>query len=117
MKPADNYFLNKEEPIKGCLLFLRDYIINFDKAITEELKYGMPFYLYNGKMCCYLWVHKKQGYPYIGIVEGGKVNHERLLTEKRARMKILPISPDEDIDMESVNNVLTQMIALYKPKS
>lgn len=117
MRSVDSYFLNKDEPVKGCLLFLRNYIINFDKAITEELKYGMPFYLYNGKMCCYLWVHKKYGLPYIGIVEGNKVIHDNLLAEKRVRMKILLINPEEDIDVEVINDILTQMVALYQPKS
>ncbi|KAF2517554.1 DUF1801 domain-containing protein [Flavobacterium salilacus subsp. salilacus] len=117
MRSVDNYFLTKEEPVKGCLLFLRNHIVNFDKAITEELKYGMPFYLYNGKMCCYLWVHKKHGFPYLGIVEGNKVIHNRLLVEKRARMKILLINPEEDIDVEAINDVLNQMTALYKSNS
>ena len=116
MNPIDKYFLTKEEPIKGCLLFLRNYIKNFDEAITEDLKYGMPFYLYNGKMCCYLWIHKKYGLPYIGIVEGGKVVHEKLLSEKRARMRILLIDPEKDICVEDINDILSQMVDLYKTK-
>ena len=85
LNAIDNYFLNKEEPVKGCLLFLRAHILKQDKNITEAWKYGMPFYCYKGKMFCYLWVHKKYLQPYIGIVEGGKLNHPDLIQEKRAR--------------------------------
>jgi len=48
-------------------------------------------------MFCYLWVHKKYGKPYLGIVEGKKIKHPDLLTEKRARMKILLIDPEKDL--------------------
>jgi len=66
LRPIDNWFLQKEEPIKSCLQFLRDYILRQDAAITETWKYGMAFYCYKGKRFCYLWVHKKYGLPYIG---------------------------------------------------
>ncbi|GGB68830.1 hypothetical protein GCM10007424_06050 [Flavobacterium suaedae] len=114
MKLIDKYFLEKEEPVKSCLLFLREYILNYDDAITEDRKYGMPFYLYNGKMCCYLWVHKKYGIPYIGVVEGNKIKHDRLLSEKRARMKIVLIEPNEDVDINMIDAILSQIVALYK---
>lgn len=70
LRAIDTYFLQKEEPTKSCLLFLREYILHFNKDITEEWKYGMPFYYYHGKMFCYVWVHKKYKQPYLGIVEG-----------------------------------------------
>ena len=114
LRPIDNYFLNKQEPIKSCLQFLREYIVHYDKAITEAWKYGMPFYLYNGKMFCYLWTHKKYGQPYIGIVEGMKVHHPLLLQEKRARMKILLLDSTQDLPVNTITEILAQAIALYK---
>jgi hypothetical protein len=45
LNPLDNYYLQKEEPIKSCLTFLRQHILDFDSDITEALKYGMPFFL------------------------------------------------------------------------
>jgi hypothetical protein len=70
LRAIDNYFLQKEEPIKSYLLALREIILKHDKNITEAWKYGMPFYCYLGKMFCYLWTHKKYKQPYLGIVEG-----------------------------------------------
>ena len=81
LRPIDNYFLQQEEPTKSCLLFLRQTILKKDGNITEAWKYGMPFYCYHGKMFCYLWVHKKYQQPYIGIVEGKRIDHPDLLLQ------------------------------------
>lgn len=75
MRPIDAYFFEKEEPARGCLLFLRSHILNFDIFLTEQWKYKMPFYYYNGKMLCYLWTNKKEGNPYIGFVDGNKIDN------------------------------------------
>ena len=114
LKPVDNYFLQQSEPVKSCLQFLRQCILKHDKEITEKWKYGMPFYYYKTKRFCYLWVHKKLGKPYLGIVEGGKVNHPDLLVEKRVKMKILLIDAGKNIRVRKIKIILTKVISLYK---
>ncbi len=114
MRPIDEYFLQKDEPIKSYLHFLREHILQLDTCITEAWKYGMPFYCYNKKMFCYLWVHKKYHQPYIGIVEGKRINHPDLIPEKRARMKILLLDPIMDIPVDKVDQILNEAISLYK---
>lgn len=114
LSALDTYFFTKEEPVKSCLLFLRQHILKQDKHITEAWKYGMPFYCYKGKMFCYLWVHKKHRQPYIGIVEGAKIQHSGLLQEKRARMKIFLIDTGKDIPIKQVNILLKDVLALYR---
>ncbi len=112
MREIDNYYLEKEEPVKGCLLFLRQHILNFDSNITEAWKYRMPFFCYKGKMFCYLWVHKKNGLPYLGIVDGGKMDYPGLIQEDRARMEIMFIDPGQDMPMETINTILKMAIDL-----
>jgi hypothetical protein len=114
MRPFERYFLEKEDPVKSCLLFLREHIRKQSPHITEAWKYGMPFFCYDGKMFCYLWVHKKYKQPYIGIVEGKKINHPDLLQERRARMKILLIDHTKNIPIRKISSVLKMVIALYK---
>ena len=114
LQAADNYFLQKNEPVKSCLLALRSIILKHDKNITEAWKYGMPFYCYNGKMFCYLWTHKKYNQPYWGIVEGKQIDHPLLVIEKRARMKIMLVEPDKDIPIETVNSILNTLLKLYQ---
>lgn len=114
LRDIDNYYLQHEEPVKSCLQFMREHILKQDPNITEAWKYRMPMFCYKGKMMCYLWVHKKYKQPYIGIVEGASVNHPDLITEKRARMKILLLDADKDLPMKKINAILKEVVALYK---
>ncbi|WP_428665016.1 DUF1801 domain-containing protein [Runella sp.] len=116
MREIDTYFLEKAEPAKSCLLFLRSYLLNLDSNIRETWKYSMPVYCYNEKMFCYLWTQKKSGQPYIGIVEGNKIHHPLLIQEKRTRMKILLLEPAEDLPIEILNAILNETLNLYRSK-
>ncbi|MBB6128998.1 DUF1801 domain-containing protein [Mucilaginibacter lappiensis] len=109
-----NFYLQKDEPIRGCLLALKDIILKQDENISAEWKYGMPFFCYKGKMFCYLWVHKKYHQPYIGIVEGQRFDHPGLIIEKRSRMKIMLFEADKDLPVETINNILKQALDLYR---
>ncbi len=60
LSELDKFYLKKEEPVKSCLLVLRDIIASYDKDITHTLKYGMPFFCYKGKMFCYLGLRRIQ---------------------------------------------------------
>ncbi len=114
LRPIDNYFLQHDEPAKSCLQFLREYILKQDQLITEEWKYGMPFYCYKGKMFCYLWKHKKNHQPYIGIVDGKLMDDPELILEKRSRMKILLIDPTADLPVQKVHDVINRALNLRK---
>src|ERR1700760_4948630 len=106
LREIDQFFLNQPEPAKSCLMFLRQFLLDFDKNITEAWKYRMPFYCYKGKMFCYLWVHEKKVLPYLGIVEGHRIEHPLLIQESRARMKIMLIDPGKDIQVDVIDNIL-----------
>jgi hypothetical protein len=114
LRPIDNYYLKQEEPIKSYFQFLRTHILASDSHVTETLKYGMPFFCFNGKMFCYLWFHKKYNQPYIGIVEGKLIDHPDLIQEKRARMKILLLDAEKDIPVKKINVILKATLALYQ---
>jgi hypothetical protein len=117
LRPIDQYFLQHDEPTQSCLQFMRNYILKFDSNITEAWKYGMPFYCYNGKMFCYLWVHKQFKQPYLGIVEGKLVDDPELLSEKRARMKILLLNPGRDIPADKIHKLLYRLLTYYKQRN
>ena len=114
LRPIDNWYLQKEEPSKTCLQFLREHILRQDNNITEAWKYGMPFFCFKGKMFCYLWMHKKYLQPYIGIVEGKKISHPDLIIEKRARMKILLLDAHKDLPIRKINAILKEVLSLYR---
>jgi Domain of unknown function (DU1801) len=114
LREIDNFFLQKEEPVKSCLLALREIILAQDSAITIAWKYKLPFFCYKGKMFCYLWIHKKLQQPYIGIVEGKHINHPDLIIENRSRMKIMLFNPAKDLPIKKIAMILQQAIDLYK---
>lgn len=114
MTELENFYFTKDEPIKGCLLALRDIILSQNKDITAAWKYGMPFFCYRGKMFCYLWVHKTLHQPYVGIVEGKRIEHPDLIQEKRARMKIMLLDANTDLPVEKVTYILQQVLNLYR---
>lgn len=114
MRELDNFYLQQDEPTKGTLLALREIILEQDKDVTNAWKYGMPFFCYKGKMFCYLWFHKKYKQPYIGIVEGNRFDEPFLIQEVRSRMKIMLLDPNEDLPLQTIENILQKPINLYK---
>lgn len=113
MKETDNYYLQKDEPVKSCLSALRQIILDRNPDITEAWKYRMPFFCYKGRMFCYLWIDKKTNFPYLGVVEGKRIDHPELVQDDRSRMKIMTFNPVEDLPLETIQNILDSALFLY----
>jgi hypothetical protein len=109
-----NYYLNKEEPNKSCLLALRSVILKQDTNITETQKWGMPCFCYKKKMFCYLWTDKKTDIPYILMVEGKHLEHPKLEEGNRSRMKVYSVNPNADIPIKEIENILQKALDLYR---
>jgi uncharacterized protein YdhG (YjbR/CyaY superfamily) len=110
----ENYFLDKQEPTKSCLLTLRDIILAQNRNIKACWKYRMPFFCINHKMLCYLWIDKQTNHPYIGFVDGNLIEHPKLKQGHRTRMKILPIHPNKDIPITTIETLLEIALVLKK---
>ena len=113
MKDIDDFYLQKPEPLKSCLLALREIILRYNSDITETWKYKMPVFCFKGKMFCYVWVHKKTGLPYLGIVEGGKISHPKLIQEKRSRMKIMFVETEKDLPIKTIHTIFRKAMTFY----
>lgn len=116
MSPIDSWYHRQEEPARGCLQFLRQFILDKDVAINERWKYGMPFFYYHEKPIAYFWFHKKYKQPYIGIADGNKIDHPDLLQEERARMKIFLIDPAKDVPVKKVNSIFREVLLIAKKR-
>lgn len=113
MDEIQTFYLNQEEPVRAYLLAMRLFILAFDREINEAWKYGMPFFTFRKKMFCYLWIHKKTGWPYIGFVEGKYLHHPQLLSENRSRMKTMLLDPEKDIPVSTLHSLLRDALMLY----
>ena len=112
IRDLDNFYLNLTEPNRGCMLSLRDLILSKHPKITQEWKYRLPFFYLRGKMFCYLHIDKKTTHPYIGFVDGNKMDHPLLVQGDRKRMKIFTVNPNVDLPIDSLNHVFQEALAL-----
>lgn len=108
-----NFYLDKDEPQKSCLLALRSIILTQDECISETQKWGMPCFCYKTKILCYFWVDKKTDEPYILFVEGKYLNHPQLEAGSRSRMKIFRVDPNQDLPLEVIKELLNDALELY----
>ena len=65
-------------------------------------------------MFCYLWIDKKTKEPYIGVVEGAKIEHPLLEKGNRSRMKVLRINSNQDIPIEDIHLILNRALDFYR---
>ncbi|SEQ89571.1 hypothetical protein [Pedobacter rhizosphaerae] len=65
-----------------------------------------------GRCSVTLWIHKKFLQPYIGWVDGNLIDHEDLIQEKRAKMKILLIDPAQDIPKNKIESIMAKAVVL-----
>ncbi|MBD8487125.1 DUF1801 domain-containing protein [Echinicola sp. CAU 1574] len=114
LKETDQFYAHQEEPNRSCLLALRKVILSHDTEVSETKKYGMPCFCYRKKMFCYLWTDKKTNEPYLLMVEGKHLEHPKLETGNRSRMKIFRVKPTEDLPLGDIVEILGQALDLYK---
>ncbi len=116
LSELDKFYLQQEEPMRGCLLAMKALILKHNNEITNVWKYRLPFFCYQDKMLCYIWFHKKFKKPYLGFYNGFLIDDEELLTEKRSRIKIFLFDENEDLPIEKINRILTQALYIYDNK-
>ena len=114
LRDIDHFYLDKPEPIQGCLIALRQIILGLNDHITAHWKYRLPFFYYKGKMFCYLWLDKKTKEPYIGVVKGSEMDHPLLELGNRSLIKVLRLNPHEDLPIDVIESILKEAMDLYK---
>lgn len=114
MQESQHFYLNQNEPNKSCLLALRHIILQQDPDVSETVKYGMPCFCYRKKAFCYLWTDKRTTFPYLLMVEGKHLDQVELEAGQRLRMKTLPINPQEDLPIDTIQRILTAALDLYR---
>lgn len=114
VRELDQYYFNKEEPNKSCLLTLRQLILEQDDRVTETRKWGMPCFCFQKKMFCYLWTDKKTDEPYLLMVEGKHLHQPELEEGGRSRMKIFRVNPNQDLPLDTLQQLLNDALDLYR---
>jgi len=113
MKALDNFYFDKTEPNRSCLLALKSIISNYNSELEPRWYYRLPCFMYKNQIFCYLWIDKKTQHPYIAIGKGVKINHPDLIQGKRTFVKLLPIDPNKDIPIEKIHSIFDIAMTLY----
>lgn len=114
MTELEQFYENQPSELREVYLALRQIILKQDENITPEWKYKLPFFYYKGKMLCYLWYHKSFKMPYISIMDANLLRDERLLMEDRKRAGILLINPNEDLQIDVIEEILQNTLELFR---
>ena len=114
MTELEQFYENQPPELREVYLALRQIILKQDENITAEWKYKLPFFYYKGKMLCYLWYHKSFKMPYISIMDANLLRDERLLMEDRKRAGILLINPNEELQIDLIEEILQNTLDLFR---
>ena len=106
--------MGKEEPTRGALLALRNYILEYHPALSESWTHRMPMFRFSGKLFCYLWVDKKTHFPYLGIYRGKEIEHPLLDLGNRNKMKTITFDPFQDLPFDTIDEIFKLAIPLYE---
>src|SRR5690606_19118457 len=98
------------EPSKSVLLACADFITTQYPDFDLTLKYGMPCFVYLRKPIVYLWKDKLTFDPYLLFVYGNQIQHPKLETGDRKKMKILRIRTDADLPFKLIQEFLNQSL-------
>lgn len=111
----NSYLFSKESiEVNECILALKDLIQSFHKDIICSIKYNTYYFNYQKHNLCYIWIDKKLHHPYVGFLKGAMIKHKQLEQESRTQVAIFRINPSEDIPVETLYNILSSAIKIYK---
>lgn len=111
LDPLESYYASLPLEYGELFLFLREYISEFDKRISEHFKWKCPFFYFEGKPFCFLNYTKKNPKIYIGFTPPGllksePIDHPALISGGRKMLRIFPLDIEEDLDLDLLKEIL-----------
>lgn len=83
-------------------------------GLEEKQKNNTPFYYYKGKWFGFLSYNKDKDHEiYISFTKGFCVEHSSLASEGRKQAKIYRIDPNQDINVEELQEITKSLKAHY----
>lgn len=113
IREAEEFYLKKQEPNRGCLLALRKVIFRAGCKAEGNTEMGYALFLLRGKTVLLLVDGKENRQPLHPFCKRDMLHHPELETGKRTKMKILRVGPREDLPIETIRNILQRALYLY----
>lgn len=112
LEVVDQYIWGLPDDIQNITEELRNLILNSSPKLTEEYKWSMPNYSYNG-LVCYLQASKK--HVNLGFHRGNELldkDTNKLLQGTGKTMRHVRIKDMEDIQSEAFTSLVKEALAL-----
>jgi hypothetical protein len=108
----EDYYLKHPEPFQGCLLALKQMIMNVDDLITHERKYQIPFFCYKGLKLAFLWMNRKK--LILGFVTDKKILPSATGVKLKDWHEMIQIDPNADLPKEMIAAKIQEQISRYE---
>ena len=108
----ENYYLKHPEPIRECLLALKQIIMSVSNQITHERKYQIPFFSYKGKKLGFLWMNRKK--LILGFITDKSILPHEAGIKLKDQIEMIQIDPNEDLPKELIKAKLQELIGKYE---
>lgn len=105
---------NLPSDIQNIVIALRKIILESSPELTEELKWSMPNYSYNGLVC---YIQAAKQHVNLGFFNGIDLQEkdpEKLLQGTAKRMRHIKIKQMEEIQPEAYASLIQEAVALNK---
>ena len=114
--PIERFFEDQKEPVRSSLQVLRELILGLNEHMSMIWKYDVVFFCFHDLICCSLRVDRHTGKPCIVFAEHCLPDHRDLIKQDDKGLKKLIISPEADIDLDTIEHLLGEMIRLAEEK-
>ncbi|ALX48302.1 DUF1801 domain-containing protein [Lentibacillus amyloliquefaciens] len=114
VEEVDQFISNLPKDIQNITVALRKIIFESSPELTEEFKWSMPNYSYNG-LVCYLQTSKK--HVNLGFHKGNELQEKdinKLLQGTGKTMRHIRIKKTEEIHPEAFTSLIKEAMALNK---
>ena len=108
----------EDENLRELILFLDRFIMSYDEKITRTMRFKVPFYDYNNWFCYLNPVQKYSKVEWV-FMQGKEMEDLAGVLQGKGRklVKGITMSPDEDLDVELLKNLLADAIVIQKRKT
>jgi len=108
----EEYYFRHPEPFQGCLLALKQIILNLDERIAHERKYQIPFFCFQGKKLAFLWMNRKK--LMLGFVTDKSIYPPMAGIKQKDHLEMMQIDPNADLPVDLIVRKLKEQIRIYE---
>jgi len=108
----ENYYLKHPEPIRGCLLALKQIIMSVSDQVTHERKFQLPFFSYKGMKLGFLWMNRKK--LILGFITDKRILLPEPGIKHTDKLEMIQIDPNADLPKEMIVTKILQLIMKYE---